>query len=125
MSITVLEAIRRIDDKAGAVRACYITVAPGQEATYLLKAQQAEAYRASDYYGEPPTLVAAEAMAYGIEPHEAADRIVAQEAAWTQLATAVELVRRSGKVAVEAALTSEELQVALDDALEQLAELMP
>ncbi|RME58088.1 hypothetical protein D6779_07220, partial [Candidatus Parcubacteria bacterium] len=43
------EAEKMIDEAAGQARARYITVAPGQEATYVEKARQAEAFKAAGY----------------------------------------------------------------------------
>ncbi|MBZ0127147.1 MAG: hypothetical protein K8F32_12320, partial [Rhodocyclaceae bacterium] len=75
-------ALAAIDAEAGVARARYITVAPGQEATYILKAQQAAAFKAGGYAGAVPGLVQAEVDATGATAQQAADAILVQEAAW-------------------------------------------
>lgn len=92
-------ALAAIDAGAGAARARYITVAPGQEATYILKAQQAAAFKAGGYSGPAPGLVQAEMDATGATAQAAADDILAQEAAWAWKAAQIESARRRGKVA--------------------------
>lgn len=95
-------ALAAIDAAAGAARARYITIAPGQEATYLIKADQATAFKAAAYTGTVPGLVQAEIDATGATAQQAADDILAQEAAWAVLAALIESARRRGKVAVAA-----------------------
>lgn len=92
------DALVAIDAAAGRARARYITIAPGQEATYLLKSQQATAYQAAGYTGTVPGLVQAEVTATGATAQQATDAMLAQEAAWATLAAAIESARRSGKV---------------------------
>lgn len=92
-------ALAAIDAEAGVARARYITVAPGQEATYILKAQQAAAFKAGGYTGAVPGLVQAEMDATGATAQAAADDILAQEAAWAYKAAQIESARRRGKVA--------------------------
>lgn len=92
-------ALSEIDAEAGRARARYITVAPGQEATYILKAQQAGAFKAAGYTGAVPGLVQAEMDATGATAQAAADDILAQEAAWAYKAAQIESARRRGKVA--------------------------
>lgn len=106
-------ALTSIDAEAGAARARYITVAAGQEATYMLKEAQARSYKAAGY----PTasvsdypMVDAEAKAInGATPdaaqiQAAADAIIAQADAWIGLASQIERVRIAGKRAVSAAV---------------------
>lgn len=106
-------ALTSIDAEAGAARARYITVAAGQEATYMLKEAQARSYKAAGY----PTasvsdypMVDAEAMAmHGAAPtaaqiKTAADGIIAQADAWITKAALIERVRIAGKRAVSAAV---------------------
>ena len=123
MTITIKDAHEAIDSKAGAVRACYITIAPGQEATYMLKAQDANEYRDAGYAGAVPPLVAAEAYAVGETPQQATDRILAEQEQWRQLAAIIESVRRSGKIAVAAA-TDADRPVVLNAIILQLAGMM-
>lgn len=106
-------ALTSIDAEAGAARARYITVAAGQEATYMLKEAQARSYKAAGY----PTasvsdypMVDAEAMAmHGAAPtaaqiKTAADGIIAQADAWITKAALIERARIAGKRAVSAAV---------------------
>lgn len=119
------DMLAHIDAKAGYVRAQYITIAPGQEATYMLKAQQARDYIAAAYAGAVPPLIAAEMGATGADAPTACAAIVGQESAWGELAAAVELARLSGKRAVRAAATEADAAAALAVAIEQLNGLLP
>lgn len=116
-------AAAAIDAAAGAARARYITIAPGQEATYLIKAQQAREYRTAGYAGPVPALVQAEAAATGETAQVACDRILAEEAAWVAKAAEIESARRRGKVAVGAALDAAAVEAARDAAIAELAAL--
>ena len=92
----------RIDQAAGAARARYITVAPGQESTYMQKTMDATAYKAAGYTGDVPLMIQAEADAVGCTPQEAADQILAQAQAWLVKGSQIEGVRRSWKLTVAA-----------------------
>lgn len=102
-----------IDAEAGAARARYITVAPGQETTYMLKEAQSRAYKAAGYpsatVGDYP-MVDAEAQAlHGAAPtaaqiQSATDGIIAQADAWIAKAAQIERARIAGKRAVAAAV---------------------
>lgn len=97
-------AAQLIDASAGAARLRYITDIAGQQAVYLQKASEAEAYRAAGYTGPVPPYIAAEAGAMGMTGQQAADRILAIASAWgNELSPAIERVRINGKQAVEAA----------------------
>lgn len=114
-------ALVAIDAAAGAARARYITVAPGQEATYMLKAEQARAYKAAGY---PAASLAAypmvEAEAHAIngaaptaaQSQAAADGIIAQADAWIAKAAQIERSRITGKRAVTAAIDVAAVEVA-------------
>ncbi len=106
------EAISVIDSAAGIARGRYITIAPGQEGTYLLKAKQAEAYKTAGYAGAVPGLVQAEVDATNETAQQAADTILAMELIWADKAAQIESARRRGKVSVEAART----EIAIDAA---------
>jgi hypothetical protein len=49
----------QIDQTAGALRARYITIVPGQEGTYIYKANEARSFKADDSVATP--LLTAEA----------------------------------------------------------------
>jgi hypothetical protein len=92
-----------IDSAAGAARVRYITICPGQEITYMLKAQEAAAFKSGGYTGGVPGLVQAEIDAYGYTPQQAADLILATQAIWQAKAGQIESARRCGKAAVSIA----------------------
>lgn len=116
-------ALSAIDATAGAARARYITVAPGQEATYILKAQQAAAFKAGGYSGPAPGLVQAEMDATGATAQAAADDILAQEAAWAYKAAQIESARRRGKVAAGNAADAAAVEAARAAAIAELGTL--
>lgn len=112
-----------IDAAAGAARARYITISPGQEATYLLKAAQAEAFKSAGYIGAVPGLVQAEIDATGATAQQGTDAILAQQVAWEYKAAQIESARRRGKVAVGNAGDAAAVEVAKAAAIIELAAL--
>lgn len=121
-----------IDAEAGAARARYITVAPGQEATYLTKEAGARNYKAAGYPAADIAIypmVQAEARAvYGSTPtaadiQAACDGIIAQADAWIIKAAEIEQARIGGKRAVTAAATNAEVDAALAAAIVELQAL--
>lgn len=121
LSQSIASALTDIDADAGKARARYITIAPGQEATYLLKAQQAVAFKAAGYTGPVPGLVQAEIDATGATATVATDAILTQQAAWEAKAAQIESARRTGKVHVASATNVAAVKAALDIALAALA----
>lgn len=125
-------ALCAIDVEAGAARARYITVAPGQEATYMCKESQARSYQAAGY---PAAIVAsypmvdAEAHAlYGAAPTDAeiqaaCDAIIAQADAWIATAAQIERARIGGKRAVSNATSVAEADAACAAAVAELSAL--
>ena len=110
-----------IDAAAGQARARYITTVPGQEATYMLKERQARDYAAAGYpAASVPSLVQAEADAFGITPQQAADEIIAQADAWITLAAKIEYARRSGKAEVDAASDAASVETIKNKIIAQL-----
>lgn len=98
----------QIDQMAGATRMRYITVVPGQEAVYVVKAQQAAAFASTGFAGAAPSFIAAEAAATGLAPQAAAERILKLEAQWVGLiGPAIEAARVAGKDAVSQAVSAE------------------
>jgi hypothetical protein len=97
-----------IDQMAGAARLRYITVVPGQEAVYVVKAQQAAAFAASGFAGTVPSFIAAEATATGLTPQATAERILHLEALWVgMIGPVIEGARVAGKDAVAQAVSVE------------------
>lgn len=118
-----------IDAAAGTARARYITVAPGQEATYMLKEAQARAYTAAGYPSATVAdypMVDAEAEAlHGAAPtaaqiQSAADGIIAQADAWIAKAAQIERARIAGKQAVAAAVDVASVETARAAAMAEL-----
>lgn len=123
MADAIAGALKEIDATAGEARGRYITIAPGQEATYLIKASQAATYAAAGYTGAVPGLVQAEVDATGSTAQQATDAILAQQAAWEYKAAQIESARRRGKVTVAAAATNAAAELARDAAIAELRAL--
>lgn len=97
-----------IDEACGQKRLKYITSVPGQEAVYIVKAQQAAAFEATGFSGTVPSFIAAEAAATGLTAQATAERILLLEALWVgQIGPAIEAARISGKDAVGQAVSAE------------------
>lgn len=90
---------RNVDEQAGAVRSQFITVIPGQEATYIYKAAEAKAWRSGNDPDTAPFL-SAEAAATGVTIDELALTVEANEAAWRELGARIEAARIGAKVAI-------------------------
>lgn len=116
-------AVRRIDAAAEATRLRYITGGAGQAATYMVKEQQAEAFKAAGYAGTVPGMVQAEVDATGATAQQAADVILATRDAWVAKAVQIEDARRKGDVAVAVAADVAAVQAALSTALAALGAL--
>lgn len=108
-------ALTAIDIAAGAERAKYITVTPGQDMTYLEKVTQAKAFQAD---GAPTA--EKYPLVYGEVPVTAADAagvaavFLANYASWQQIGAAIEKVRLTAKKAVTAAATADAVTAVLD-----------
>ena len=106
------DALSAIDTAAGAARARYITTANGQESTYLLKAADADRYKAAGYPAAkiasyPWVLAKARAMVAApaaADYQAAADLIIATRDAWVVKGAAIEEARERGKAAVSSAI---------------------
>ncbi|MHB0973969.1 MAG: hypothetical protein ACYC0P_06980 [Thiobacillus sp.] len=125
-------ALAAIDAEAGKSRARYITVTPGQEATYMLKEAQARSYKAAGYPAASVAdypMVDAEAKAMsGDAPSAeqtktAADGIIAQADAWIAKAAQIERARIAGKRAVAAAVDVTGVEAARAAAVAELVAL--
>lgn len=113
-----------IDKAAGAARVRYITDVPGQQATYMAKAEQARAYLAELSAGgtaKPGPFVEAEASATGLSASDAAKEIVTVADAWENvLGPTIERERRAGSLAVSAAVDVAAVRAALLSAVAAL-----
>jgi len=121
------EARGLIDEAAGAARLRYITDVPGQQAVYMLKLAQAQAYTAAvllDAGATVPPYIAAEAAALGQTAAQVSATVIALAGVWNdQLGPAIEGARLGGKAAVTAAATPEAVQTACDAAIAALGAL--
>lgn len=95
-------ACNAVDAAAGDARQRYITDVPGQQAVYMVKLEQAQAYLANSSASAP--YVHAEAQAMSEEPAAVAANIVALASHWNeQLGPLIEAARLAGKRAVNEA----------------------
>lgn len=101
-----------IDQAAGTARRRYITDVPGQEAVYLVKLQEAEAYllaHAADAGAAVPPYIAAEAAAIGQSAIAVATNVAALGGFWNgTVGPAIEGARLGGKAAVAGAAGADE-----------------
>jgi hypothetical protein len=95
-----------IDDAAGEARGRYITVAPGQDAVYVEKGKDAQAYKDAGYPVDETgyEFVTAEKNATGKTATQAADDLLAVGASWKGLAASIEELRINYKGQVDAAV---------------------
>jgi len=120
----VADAYGEIDAAAGAARSRYITVAPGQEAVYLRKAEQARAFAAAGFTGTAPPYIAAEAEARGMTAEDLANEVLGVAQQWDDvLSPRIEAIRMSSKRSIEAAATVEAAQALCATAVQQLNEI--
>jgi hypothetical protein len=111
-----------IDAAAGAARLRYITDVPGQQVTYLRKAEQAAAFTAAGFVGGVPAYIQAEADATGQTPAQACQSILAVSDLWEkQVGPLIEFERRRAKLAAAAAQTADDLATVRTAALVALA----
>ncbi|WP_353267021.1 hypothetical protein [Gemmatimonas sp.] len=113
------DAIARVNMLAGACRAKYLTVVPGQAETYLLKADELRAYDAAVVAGNVvPSdfpILATEAAATGASLADTVELVRTTRAQWLQLAAVVEGMRRGAIVAIEAATTEAAVLAAIPE----------
>jgi hypothetical protein len=117
-------ALRDVDEAAGRARLRYITDVPGQQAVYMTKLQQAQAYAAAfalDAQAPVPSYLAAEAAATGMTAVQVTDNILALAALWNdQAGPGIEGARMGGKAAVTAAADLEAVEAARVAAVQAL-----
>ncbi|WP_341327861.1 hypothetical protein [Methylotuvimicrobium sp. KM2] len=108
------EAERNIDRIAGQARLNYFTEAPGQQATYLSKLDDAKAYIAAGYPEDasPYKWVKAEVDATGATAAEVADLIVTTAAQWEEVGAAIEGARQAAKRVLKLAEDIESINAA-------------
>lgn len=126
LSAAILGAERSIDLAASNARARFISSGVGQDAVYVVKGQQAEAFAAAGFNGDPPAYIAAEAAATGVTPMVAAQTILGLRDAWNNLiGPAIESQRIGGKKLVREATTVEEVDARMRAATLALQEIQP
>jgi hypothetical protein len=105
-------ALTAIDAAAGAARKRYITDVPGQQAVYLVKLQEAEAYliaHAANAEAPVPPYIAAEATALGQSAIAVATNVAALASFWNgTVGPSIEGARLGGKAAVAGATGADE-----------------
>lgn len=118
-------ALDAIDAAAGRARARYITVAPGQEGTYLLKAAQAQHYLEAGAPADATAwpLIALEAAARAMTPADLATEVLGMRDAWIGKAAQIEATRLAAKRAVLQAQDAAGIAAVRDEALTALAAL--
>lgn len=116
------QACDKVDQAAGAARSRYLTVAPGQEATYIAKELSARAYKAAGYPSDTTAYpwIAAESVATGATPTVAADNIIATADAWAAIGAQIEEIRISGKALINTKMNQNTINTALATILAQL-----
>ncbi len=122
-AMTKAQALLDMSTAAGEARSRHITILPGQESTYRLKAEQAQGYTDAGYPADatPWQMINAEAAATGMEPAALADVILLKRDALIGLAAQVEALRLGGKQAVEAAADDASARVVADDYIARLS----
>lgn len=111
----------RVNTEAGMVRIKYISTGHGIEVVYMLKGVQAEKYLREGGADIDFPLVQSEAQVKGITLQQAALGIAAQSTQWTAKAAEIEVIRRTAEIAIKNAVTKEEVDVASDNAMIELA----
>lgn len=123
-------ARREVDIAAGIAALRYITSRPGQEATYMLKLEQARAHQAAGYPADLTlySMIAVELDAQLVTDANAtaqmaSDFILATAAAWTAKAAQIESARRVAKEKIRVATTEAAVIAARDSAVAALKAL--
>lgn len=95
-----------IDNCSCDARARYITVGAGQDAVYIEKEKQAQAYKDASYPADETgyELVTAQKNADGTSSTQAADYILATASGWKIIAASIEELRISYKNQIDAAV---------------------
>ena len=113
------EALLKVDVMAGEKRAQFITIAPGQEITYMQKLEDAKAYIAAGRPTDasPYLWVDAEASELNMTPSDIADEIIATSEAWVAKGVLIESRRRMVKKNIELPTTTTKAQIIMALAL--------
>jgi len=130
LDATLLEAItyaeKAIDKGASAARSRFISSGVGQDAVYVVKGEQAQAYAAAGFAGNVPAYIAAEAAATGVTAQAAAETILGLRDAWNgAVGPAIEQQRIGGKKLVRESATVEAVDSSMRAALVALEAIRP
>ena len=126
LSTVKAEAHKLVDLEAGETRKTYITFAPGQAETYIMKATQAKEFlddAAPDVNNYPMIKAEYEVLVKyepTVTPNDAALYILSTQQQWLMLAAAVEKVRRMAKEDVTRATTNEAVNAVRNGAIATL-----
>lgn len=125
IAILQADAAAIIDSLAGMTRLKYITVAPGQEMTYIAKLADAKAYIAAGYPVDatPYPWIALEATATGATNQQVADLIIYTAGLWSTVGATIEGKRQAVKQAITAALTVTDIHTAEQGFIDAMAAL--
>lgn len=119
-------AAASIDEAAGAARARFITVTPGQEATYITKYEQAKQFRDAGFLGDAPPFIAAEAAARMITAQAVAEEVISVAVPWeTIIGPRIEALRMAGKSQIVTASTQQDVDALTRQFVSQLQEIKP
>ena len=118
------EAKRVVDNAASSARAKYITSGTGQDAVYLVKYDEAKAYKDAGYpaTGSPSAYphLTAEANGTGQTEQQVADTVIATRDTWLLLSAQIEGERLGGKKNIEDAVDGSGVNTARDNAVTAL-----
>lgn len=114
-----------VDRAAGEARLRYITDVPGQQAVYITKLAEAEAYLASIVAGQPTAqpgaYIAAEAAVRGISAVQMSELVVVLATQWNAVVgPAIEAARIAAKMQLDAVDTVPDIEAARDAAIAAL-----
>ena len=130
LSVQKTEAITFIDTFAGKLREKYITSIPGQDATYISKQLDAEAYKVAGYPsdGTPYKWVTAEwnslkTVTPNVTMQQTADGLLAIAQQWAIIGSTIESARRTAKLLTTGATTYTEILQILASYKENLSNL--
>lgn len=109
------EKIAAVNKAAGASRAKYMTVIPGQEATYLMKEAEAKAWvAATSPVATDYPILNAEATACNMTMADTVTLVLTTAAQFRALAAHIEGLRRGAIVAIEGATTTQAVLAAAE-----------
>lgn len=117
-------AINDIDARAGDARASYITIAPGQESAYLLKADEARRFlAATDPVDTDFPMLMFESMATGKDIREFAATVLSKADEWQYISGIIESRRMYWKSKIRSAENYDAVYMCYMTACKELEDL--